>query len=264
MPDWNAADAAVRCETAFEQTLSQRAYHFFCFPGPETLAILEQQLLSTDSDVSAIRKAALVMQAANAALAADFTQVTAALAQQGQHLACGAGCTGCCHQLVLCYPFETELIGLYMRSRPELQAFFVQTYAEWDTTTAPFREDYLLWAENFYKRGVDDKSFTVQDYFVPCPFLDNGLCRIYDVRPYACRSCVALDPECAAPQDPARKPGSNTLDFGSFTPHKKARTAAVKLLWRVLGVRADAVKSRPMAEQLRLWLNSGAAVLLQP
>lgn len=262
MPEWNAVNTAIPCETTHERELSELAYTFFCYPGAETLTGLEQKLFVPETGILPVRKCALVIQAANAALAADQEQVTEALKQQGQSLACGPGCTGCCHQMVLCYPFETELVGLYMRSRPELLTFFHRAWQEWDARTASFREAYLLWAEKYYKNGVDDGSFAVQDYFVPCPFLDNGLCRIYPVRPYACRSCVALDAACRSPQSAEEKPGSHTLDFGSFTPHKKARSVAVGLLWRVLGVQGNTVKSCPMPEQVRLWLESGSEALL--
>lgn len=245
MADWNMIDAPMPCSTAYEQELSQATYAFVCLPGPESLAMLESCLLAPNTDTTPMRKAALAMQAANAALAADLEQVTAVLAQQGQQLACGPGCTGCCHQLVLCYPFETELMGAYMRTKPEVLAFFSRSWREWHQSTQPFLEGYLRWAENFYKNNVDDKTFTVQDYFIPCPFLDNGLCRVYPVRPYACRSCVSLDASCAIPQDPKEKPGSHTLDFGSFTMHKKSRTVLIGLLWRVLGVKQETVNRAP-------------------
>jgi hypothetical protein len=69
-------------------------------------------------------------------------------------LACRAGCDACCHQRVAVLPAEADAIARHVRTRDPGRVARL---------TAP--------------RGERD----------PCPFLDDGACTIYAVRPLRCR-----------------------------------------------------------------------------
>src|SRR5262245_40191399 len=90
-----------------------------------------------------------VMALADAAWAALRTQVERAGA-----LACRAGCGACCHQRVAVLPAEADAIARHVLAHD------------------PGRRARLMAA-----RGERD----------PCPFLDDGACAIYAVRPLRCR-----------------------------------------------------------------------------
>lgn len=261
MTKWDAKTAAVPCESPAELALSRVAYNYFFSPDAAGLKLLARHVLGQKDE--GLRAAALVMQAANAELDEECREIGAIFAQQGQPLACGPGCTGCCFQLVLCTPFEAALIGMHMRPRPELQAFFLESWHKWDAATKGFRESYLDWAIQCYKNGVDDGTHRLLDYYLACPFLDNGRCRIYPVRPYACRSCVAVAEECRSPTKPGEKPGMHNMELAAHTPHKKAREAVLTLLWESAGLEPAQPRPRMLAELVRLWLESGAAAVLK-
>lgn len=255
MIDREEEGKTVPCATPAEQELVRIASGYFRSPDADGLELLKRQILARHGDPT--RNAALVIQAANDALDAECREVAAILASQGKSIVCGPGCSGCCFQLVLCHPFEAALIGMHIRSRPELQAFFQASWRAWDTATAGFRASYLAWAEKYYRDGKDDGTHHLLDYFLPCPFLDKDHCRIYPVRPYACRSCVAVSEACRHPEN-GGKPGMHTLELGAYTPHKQARQAAVKLLWESFGVSPGDARADMMPALVHRWLNISA------
>lgn len=254
MTERDDAAPAVYCASPAEHELYRVAYRYFLNPDENGLAQLERQVLLREGN--AMCNAALVMQAANDELDEECQKIVEIITRQGAAIACHAGCTGCCHQLVLCHPFEAVLIGKYIQPRPVLREFFLEAWQKWDAATASFRDSYLAWAEQLYRNGVDDGTHQLLDYYVPCPFLDNGRCRIYPVRPYACRSSVAVSAECAQPRNPNEKPGMHNMELGAHTPHKKARQAVVNLLWKTFG--ADLAESKPciMPNLVHFWLQS--------
>lgn len=230
---------AIRWDTASEKlidypedrALTHAALSCFLQPGPESLAVLES-LLDPDPQ-RFMRQCALVVQAANAVLDEENTAIAELFAQNGTPVVCASGCAGCCHQLVLCRSFEAETIAAFLRANPLALQGFLDTFPKWDTATVDFRDAYLRWAENLYCNGHDDGSHTQGDYHVPCPFLDEALrCRIYAVRPYGCRTSMAVDPTCPAPDNAL--PGSMNIHSSSLTTHHVAREAVLSLLGRLL------------------------------
>lgn len=231
-------------ETAGDRPLTQAALQCFLQPGEASLAALEA-LLSDDPRVF-MRQGALVVQTANAILDEEGRQLAAIFAQQGKPVVCSTGCSGCCHQLVLCLPFETEIIAACLLARPRALSAFTAAYPGWDAATAhlvlkettaspvqsepvSFRQSYLAWARRLYGQGHDDGSHTLDDYHVPCPFLDaQHQCRIYPARPYACRTSIALDAACPNPED--GRPGSRNMHFSLYTTHQQARKAVTDCL----------------------------------
>lgn len=228
---WNSLEQRV--DTAQEdQPLLNAALRCFRAPGTEALTLLES-LLSASPDML-MRQCVLVLQAANAVLDEEGEQLTPIFAQQGKPIVCKAGCARCCQQLVLCRPFEAQLIKVFLHATSGALSSFAQAYAQWDKATSPIRRSYLAWAEAFYGRGEDDGSHAVEDFQAPCPFLDTqNCCTIYPVRPYACRTCIALDPACPAP--PLGHNGLLHMQYSLYTSHHASRQALVDLLLRKLG-----------------------------
>jgi Fe-S-cluster containining protein len=94
-------------------------------------------------------------------------------AQAGRPYACRAGCSACCHQVVLCTAPEAMLIGHHLhatRSEGALAAMVASLEAQ---STAAAGLTFLGYSQAR----------------IPCAFLDeNGACSIYEVRPMACRA----------------------------------------------------------------------------
>lgn len=217
-----------------------------CFqsPGPQALSSLES-LLAKDADVL-MSQCVGILQTANTILAEEGIALAEIFSQQGTPLVCKTGCSGCCHQLVLCQPFEAHTILAYLAANPQKLHDFRAAYALWDKATVTVRQSYLDWAVNRYGQGEDDGKHEFMDYLTPCPFLNaEGLCNIYPVRPYGCRTCVALDPACSTPA--TGQSGTLHLQYSLYTGHHHNRMAITRMLLRCLGAKSAPV---PMPEML--------------
>ena len=131
------------------------------------------------------------------ALEAAFAE---AEARAGKPYACRAGCSACCHQLVLCTAPEALLIAHQLRS----------------TVTASALEATLarLDAQATAAAGLSFLGYSQAR--IPCAFLGGaGSCTIYALRPMACRALKSFSAlACACrPESPSdlgshRIPGS--------------------------------------------------------
>ncbi len=215
---------------------------------------LEQTLHSVQALFSPVEQeflyqTLLMLQVANDVLEVEGLGMAEAVATAGQPLVCKAGCTGCCHQMLLCLPNEISLMQAYMQEHPHLAEKFTRTFALWHGQAADLSESYLRWGKAFYGEGKDDKSHCREDYFIPCPLLDEaGLCMVYAVRPYACRSSVAVDIRCAEGEasegNGQKRQGSHNMLFSLYTGHDAARKA---LFQAVYGAQRYELAIMPMA-----------------
>lgn len=104
------------------------------------------------------------------ALAAAFAE---AEARAGKPYACRAGCSACCHQIVLCTAPEAVLIADHLRA--------TLTDAQLETAASK------LEAQSEAGAGLGFLEYSRAR--IPCAFLDaKGACSIYEVRPMACRA----------------------------------------------------------------------------
>jgi len=91
--------------------------------------------------------------------------------------ACGAGCAHCCHQTVGVTPPEVFAIHAHLRA--------TRTPDELDAVAARIR------AADDRTRGMATLDRVSPD--LPCPFLVDQRCSIYEARPLACRGTNSLD-----------------------------------------------------------------------
>lgn len=110
---------------------------------------------------------------------------------------CGKGCSFCCHIAVDITKGEAELIKLYCHEnniKPD--------YA------------YMEAQRNHTKENWHELRKTKQS---GCAFLDEtGACKVYDVRPIACRKYMVLDPPEKCEYDPSLPEGGrikNLVDW---------------------------------------------------
>lgn len=105
-------------------------------------------------------------------------RAASAWAQPLQQLsACRSGCSHCCHTPVTISGIEADLIGQHAGVTPAkpMQAVSLQTFKDLQEAA-----DALA-------------AISAKVEPSPCPFLSDGNCSVYDVRPMACRLLLNLD-----------------------------------------------------------------------
>lgn len=128
----------------------------------------------------------------------------AQVARNGETITCQKGCSLCCTLYVQANVQECEAIVYYLYHHETALEFFLRGYPEWrerlkkngdifkrcdrlvpemmapgkDEAEASFREE----AKHYHKQNI------------PCPFLSDNLCSIYEVRPLTCAGMVVSTP----------------------------------------------------------------------
>ena len=120
------------------------------------------------------------------------------LAVQDSRVSCGAGCGACCRQMVPIGEMEARYLAELIAAMPEERRKRVtQRFVE---AVAKLRANDLLAVPSDpgerHRRGME--------YFnlgLPCPFLDDERCSIYEHRPASCREYLVTSPaaNCSAP-----------------------------------------------------------------
>ncbi|MDQ7784469.1 MAG: hypothetical protein RDU20_16405 [Desulfomonilaceae bacterium] len=108
--------------------------------------------------------------------------------------ACRAGCHDCCTRNVLCTTLEADLMVHYLETanRPDLIERVMDTLHERmhrPSITLNELAAYCL------RRQEPPEPETVLPT-AACPLLEDGICPVYDVRPFACR-CLWSEEPCA-------------------------------------------------------------------
>lgn len=154
--------------------------------------------LSTDSGISLAGSAALAREI-HSAWDQVWPTIAESIGDRGLEIRCGAGCHGCCFDLKACSESEGLLIDEYLRENfpADRQEHFRSRV---ESAAACFRKRRKL--------GVCESS----DEFersggIECPFLEQGRCAIYPVRPLSCRSMVFATPKDA-------KDATESIDTG--------------------------------------------------
>lgn len=121
----------------------------------------------------------------------------------GRNVSCTKGCGACCRQLVPLAPTDARALAKFVRTLPEARRAEVTRRVE--AGIEQMRSAGVL--DRLKAMGTADPDTmqdTAFDYFragVPCPFLENEACGIYEDRPLVCREyLVTSDPKlCATP-----------------------------------------------------------------
>lgn len=98
--------------------------------------------------------------------------------RQCPDMLCRAGCDLCCreHGSPITYAVEWEPIRALLEADP---ALYASVYAAW-------KELKQRWRERLHDPGVPTLQAALFD--TPCPFLAQGCCQIYALRPLTCRA----------------------------------------------------------------------------
>jgi Fe-S-cluster containining protein len=178
-----------------------------------------------------------------AAKVLELSSITARLGEQaaarnGVAVSCAAGCGACCRQLVPLSPPEAALIHQLVEGMHEPRRSAVR--ARFDKAVRQLAQVGLLEA---LRAGSDPLLYAYgESYFrlgIPCPFLEDESCSIYDVRPSRCREYLVFTPpaHCA---DPYHYP------IGRL-PVTLLLNEALTWLWAAMSQRSPRLVALPLA-----------------
>lgn len=110
------------------------------------------------------------------------------LFSQNINTACAKGCSTCCTQNVTVTATEAEKIFKYAIAQKK-EGWLAEILATKRTSVKPTMTTNDFAAACLEGREVDPGQ--ASDFSEPCLFLENGVCQIYDVRPFACRTFIS-------------------------------------------------------------------------
>jgi len=93
------------------------------------------------------------------------------------NISCRESCDFCCHQMVVCSPFEAMYIAYYIISSYSLDGV----------------KEVCRRLDDQYSIPLDPAARGGRGH--PCAFLEDHRCKVYEVRPSACRSLLSLSAE---------------------------------------------------------------------
>lgn len=96
-------------------------------------------------------------------------------------LDCKPGCHYCCYNLPVVTPLETLLIGHH----------FENTFTDYKQKEIADRINSLLERID----GISPYEVVMMRHELPCIFLEDGRCIVYEVRPVVCRTCTSTSAE---------------------------------------------------------------------
>jgi len=118
----------------------------------------------------------------------------------GRSISCQMGCAACCRMMVPLSPPEAFALRDYMEQLPADRRNRIETRVA-DTTSLLKRQGLLdrLQAVADATTPIPDEQLDPinRAYYalrLPCPFLENELCSIYEARPAACRELLVTSP----------------------------------------------------------------------
>jgi len=120
--------------------------------------------------------------------------------EAGQARSCQKGCAACCRMLVPLSPPEAFALREFVRSLPsEQQGRIAARLAHTKSVllTQGFWNQLVELGESSQTPDDDTLEPINQAYYalrMPCPFLEDNLCSIYDERPAACRELLVTSP----------------------------------------------------------------------
>jgi Fe-S-cluster containining protein len=139
----------------------------------------------------------------------------ASVAAEGRQISCQKECTSCCHHYVSVSLAQGMVIVAHLYRTKGLLQQFLDRYAEWRDKAEAIAEEIdgirnrALASSTPMARVITDTRPLSTRYFlanIRCPFLVDGLCSIYPVRPLACSSHHSVSPPEWCVPDSQQKP----------------------------------------------------------
>jgi Fe-S-cluster containining protein len=123
----------------------------------------------------------------------------------GETITCHKGCFYCCSQYITVSLQESEAIVYYLYQHEAAFTNFLQAYPIWrakvreneslfQNIKQTFNESATSGPTRENRQAYVDATILYLKQDIPCAFLRNGICSIYEVRPWACAGVVATTP----------------------------------------------------------------------
>jgi Fe-S-cluster containining protein len=144
----------------------------------------------------------------------------------GKSISCKAGCGACCRQLVPVSEPEARVIANLVANMPEpRQSVILERFKQARERLAETgAHEKLADTDCFPYESLREFGTEYFDLGIPCPFLENESCSIYEERPVICREfLVTSDPKHCA------KPSAETIDTVPLATHVSAALVRVGL-----------------------------------
>ncbi|MDO8717068.1 MAG: SEC-C metal-binding domain-containing protein [Dehalococcoidales bacterium] len=141
--------------------------------------------------------------------AAKMVEIESALQQEvastGVKISCSRGCAHCCNQFVVASLQECECITYYLYQHDKVLDHFIHAFDDWRDRILKIERVFrkindlgekinLGQATDEDRRLFDEESRVYASQNNPCPFLVDGACSIYEVRPYICANYFSISP----------------------------------------------------------------------
>jgi Fe-S-cluster containining protein len=123
----------------------------------------------------------------------------------GNSITCCEGCTPCCHVYVVASLQECDAIAYHLYQHRDVLLHFLQNYKSWRSGIEQIKNTFFEISRLQQKRlshqdttrDNEDFDAALIEYAgcgLPCPFLKQGSCSIYEIRPFACAGLVSTTP----------------------------------------------------------------------
>ena len=125
--------------------------------------------------------------------------------RQQESITCRKGCSYCCSQYISGTLHESEVILYFLYQHPAILDNFTSAYKKWRERIRENADVFDKLETNFGKLVADGETEAARRFYqeatigylmknIACPFLADGSCAIYEVRPLCCASVVATTP----------------------------------------------------------------------
>ena len=127
------------------------------------------------------------------------------ISKNGETISCHKGCAHCCLAYMQASVQECEAIVYYLYLHEDALATFLRNYLPWREKLRQNGDIFKECGERWLTRNNGTKSEEslqalreaegrYQRQLLYCPFLHEGSCLIYEVRPFTCAALVATTP----------------------------------------------------------------------
>jgi len=123
----------------------------------------------------------------------------------GKTISCHQGCTYCCLAYMQANIQECEAIVYYLYNNERALSSFLGNYPVWRERLRQNGDIFMKCGESWLQQcqpeesqekpaALPDLEAEYRRQNIPCPFLIEGSCSIYEVRPFTCAAIVATTP----------------------------------------------------------------------
>jgi Fe-S-cluster containining protein len=140
--------------------------------------------------------------------------------KEGEFISCGKGCSFCCYQHLGVTFAHGLLVVDHLYSHERELEIFLNNFPGWRERVGGISDeidrDFRLAAQNPDPNELLNvvKSPLFQTYHenqVPCPFLHNSVCSIYEVRPSGCVQHISISPADRCAKNSPFKPNTKEI-----------------------------------------------------